>query len=92
MIRKYFSSVALAALAIATPAIAETVAISGGTVWTGTQEHVIENGVVIIVDDKVVAVGDARLSVPSNATVIDASGGWVTPGIFSPFIRIESSL
>ena len=87
MIRKYFSSVALAALAIATPAIAETVAISGGTVWTGTQEHVIENGVVIIVDDKVVAVGDARLSVPSNATVIDASGGWVTPGIFSPFTR-----
>lgn len=87
MIRKYLSGVALAAITIAAPAFAETIAISGGTIWTGTQDNVIENGVVIIVDDKVVAVGDSRLSVPANATVIDASGGWVTPGIFAPFSR-----
>ena len=87
MICKYFSGVALAALTLAAPVFAETVAITGGTVWTGTQDAPIENGVVLIVDDKVVAVGNSRLSVPSNATVIDADGGWVTPGIFVPFSR-----
>lgn len=87
MICKYFSGVALAALTLAAPVFAETVAITGGTVWTGTQDAPIENGVVLIVDDKVVAVGNSRLSVPSNATVIDADGGWITPGIFVPFSR-----
>jgi len=50
MICKYFSGVALAALTLAAPVFAETVAITGGTVWTGTQDAPIENGVVLIVD------------------------------------------
>ena len=87
MIRKALTGVALSAMMLASPALADTIAITGGTVWTGTQDAAIENGVVLIVDDKIVAVGDARLSVPSNATVIDAAGGWVTPGIFAPFAR-----
>jgi len=87
MIRTSLTGAALAAMALATPAFADTIAITGGTVWTGTQDAPIENGVVLIVDDKIVAVGNSRLSVPSNATVIDASGGWVTPGIFAPFAR-----
>ncbi len=81
------AGVALAAMTLALPARAETIAITGGTVWTGTQDAPIQNGVVLIVDDKIVAVGNSRLSVPSNARVIDASGGWVTPGIFAPFAR-----
>ena len=87
MICKYLTGAAVAALTIAAPVFAETVAITGGTVWTGTQDAAIEDGVVLIVDDKIVAVGDSRLSVPSNATVIDADGGWITPGIFVPFAR-----
>lgn len=85
MIRKFLTGAALAALMTAAPALAETVAITGGTIWTGTDETPIANGVVILVDDQVAAIGGPALAVPANATRIDATGAWVTPGIFAPF-------
>jgi len=85
MIGKYLTGVALAAMTFAGPALAETIAITGGTVWTGVQDAPIENGVVLIVDNRIVAVGNSRLSVPANATLIDAAGGWITPGVFAAF-------
>lgn len=88
MIGKLFSSIALAALITAAPAMAETYAITGGTVWTGTDDAPIADGVVIIIDDEVAGVGDNALAIPSGAIEIDASGSWVTPGIFSAFSRV----
>ncbi|MEO6114424.1 MAG: amidohydrolase [Sphingomicrobium sp.] len=41
----------------------------------------IDNGSVLIADGKVQAVGDASLAAPDGATVIDAEGRYVTPGI-----------
>jgi tetratricopeptide (TPR) repeat protein len=43
---------------------------------------VIENGTVLIRDGRIVAVG-ANVTVPSDARRIDATGKWVTPGIFN---------
>ena len=72
---------ALAALApLAVPAEAETVAITGGKVYTVSGPP-IENGTVVIRDGKVAAVG-AGVAVPAGARVIDAAGKWVTPGLF----------
>lgn len=88
MIGKLFSSVALIALVAASPAMAETYAITGATVWTGTDDAPISEGVVILVDDKVAAVGNSDLAIPEGATLIDASGSWVTPGIFSAFSHV----
>jgi imidazolonepropionase-like amidohydrolase len=41
----------------------------------------IDNGSVLLVDGKVSAVGGADLAAPEGATVIDAQGHYVTPGI-----------
>jgi len=55
-------------------------AIVGATVFTGTGQR-IENGVVLMADGKVEAVGGADLAIPAGYTVIDARGRFVTPGV-----------
>jgi imidazolonepropionase-like amidohydrolase len=65
---------------VATPLAAATVAITGGTVAIGVGESPIPNGTVIIRDGRIIAVG-AGVPVPAGATIIDASGKYVTPGI-----------
>ncbi len=73
----------LAALAlfglVATPLRAQTIAITGGTVYPVSGPK-IEQGTVLIQDGKIVAVGTG-LAIPAGATRIDATGKWVTPGL-----------
>lgn len=73
---------ASAALAIASGARAQTIAISGGRVFPVSGAP-IDNGTVLIRDGRVVAVG-ANVTVPADAQRVDATGKWVTPGIFNP--------
>lgn len=72
---------------IAAPAAAETIAITGGTVAIGDGAAPIEGGTVVIRDGRVVAAGSG-VAVPADARRIDATGKWVTPGIFAGFTRI----
>jgi imidazolonepropionase-like amidohydrolase len=58
---------------------AQTVAITGGTVYPVSGPR-IANATVIIRDGKIAAVG-AGLAVPAGATRVDAAGKWVTPGL-----------
>lgn len=58
----------------------ENMAIVGGTVFDGAGRK-IENGVVVVTDGKVAAVGDASTPVPGGHRVVDARGRFVTPGI-----------
>lgn len=58
----------------------ENFAVVGATVLTGTDRK-IENGVVVVTDGKVAAVGDAQTPVPAGHRVIDARGRYVTPGV-----------
>lgn len=55
-------------------------AIVGATVFDGAGKK-IENGVVVITDGRVSAVGGAETPVPAGYTVIDARGRFVTPGV-----------
>lgn len=72
-------------VALASPAFAqELTAITGGRVLTGTS--VIENGVVVIQNGRVVSVGSG--AAPSGARVIDARGKVVAPG----FVAVDSGL
>jgi len=73
----------LLALCTAAPAFADTIAIVGATVHTVGPEGTLGKATIIIVDGRVANVG-AGLKVPDEATVIDASGKIVTPGLFSP--------
>lgn len=61
---------------------AETVAIVGGTVHTVGPQGTIENATVVIDNGRITAVG-SDVTAPSGATVIDAAGKIITPGIFS---------
>ena len=53
--------------------------LRGGTVMTAAGQ-VIPNGQVLLVDGKIAAVG-ATVDAPANATVVDATGKWITPGV-----------
>ncbi|HEX5377215.1 MAG TPA: amidohydrolase [Phenylobacterium sp.] len=54
-------------------------AVVGAQVFTGTGV-LVENGVVLIKDGRIEAVG-AGLAVPAGYEVVDGKGKWVTPGL-----------
>lgn len=63
------------------PYASETVLLTGATLLTGTGAR-IENGAVLMQDGRIAEVGAAdAVTAPEGATVIDASGKWVTPGV-----------
>lgn len=68
------------------PTHAQTIAITGGTVYPVSGPP-LENGTVLIRDGEIVAVG-ANASVPANARRVDARGRWVTPGLINAATQI----
>ncbi|HXC95911.1 MAG TPA: amidohydrolase family protein [Edaphobacter sp.] len=86
------SSVLLAqARMVDTTPAAGTIAITGGKLLTITR-GVIENGVVLIEGGKIAAVGTAAsVKVPKGATVVDAKGMTVYPGLFDAETRLGLS-
>ncbi|WP_203294496.1 amidohydrolase family protein [Maricaulis parjimensis] len=74
-------------LTLAAPALAQTYAITNGRIVTNTDSGIVENGTVLVRDGDIVAVG-AGVEVPGEATVIDAEGGWITPGVFAPYSQL----
>jgi imidazolonepropionase-like amidohydrolase len=72
---------ALSVLACAATAGAQTIAITGGTVYPVSGPK-IENGTVLIENGKVAAVG-TNVTIPAGATRVDATGKWVTPGLIN---------
>ncbi len=71
---------------LASPAYAETVAITGGTVAIGDGSAPAP-GTVVMRDGRIVAAGQG-VAVPPGARVIDARGKWVAAGIVAGFTRI----
>jgi imidazolonepropionase-like amidohydrolase len=77
----------LLATVTATPALAQSIAITGARLAIGDGSEPIQNGTVVITAGKVVAAG-AGIAVPAGVKAIDAGGKWVTPGIVSGFSRV----
>lgn len=73
-------ALALAAGAASRVATAQTIAITGGRVFTVSGPP-IDNGTVLITNGRIAAVG-ANVTIPAGAQRIDAAGRWVTPGFF----------
>ena len=84
------SAIAALLFAVAAPAAAQTIAITGGNVAIGDGSGPIANGTVVIRDGRIVAAGSG-VPVPANATIVDARGKWVTPGIVAGFSRLGLS-
>ncbi|MBK7163389.1 MAG: amidohydrolase family protein [Sphingomonadales bacterium] len=87
---KHLLFVAVAAIAIASPVSAETIAITGGKLVIGDGSAPVEGGTVVVRDGTVVAAGK-NVAVPAGARTIDATGKWVTPGVFAGFSRLGLS-
>ncbi len=85
--KRFVIFLASAAALVAAPLAAQTTAIIGGKVVIGDGSAPIEGGTVLIRNDRVVAAG-ANVTIPADARRIDATGKWVTPGIFAGFSRI----
>jgi imidazolonepropionase-like amidohydrolase len=73
------AAAALLAVTLTTAAHAQTIAITGGTVYPVSGPK-IPGGTVVLRDGKIVAVG-ANVTIPDDATRVDAAGRWVTPGL-----------
>jgi len=83
MIRRLLlSAIALGAASVS---FAQTVAVYGETVWTGTGQGRLTNGVVVIQNGRITAVGPSGTPVPAGADEVRAK--WVTPGLISAFSR-----
>jgi imidazolonepropionase-like amidohydrolase len=68
-------------LAAASTAGAQSIAITGGTVYPVSGPK-IENGTVVLRDGRIVAVG-RDVAIPAGAERVDATGKWVTPGLIN---------
>src|SRR3546814_6229429 len=79
----------LAALLLATPVSAETIAIVDARLMTMTGAGEIGRGTIVIRDGKVVALG-TDVAVPADARVIECRGGVVTPGFIQADSRSEA--
>ena len=86
MIRARKSTLMLAAaaavLAVAAPASAETIAIVNAHIFTCGAMGEIQSGTVVVRDGKIQLVSKGNQA-PSDARVIDAHGGIVTPGLIA---------
>ncbi|MFL5341419.1 MAG: amidohydrolase family protein [Gemmataceae bacterium] len=77
------------ALLLASPALADEppLAIRNAVVETLAAAGRIEGATVLVRDGKIAAVG-TDVAVPDNATVIDAAGGTVMPGVIDPYFEV----
>jgi imidazolonepropionase-like amidohydrolase len=80
---------AIAAIATLAPGIAsaQDVLIRGARVHTVTAAGTLENADVLVQDGRIAAVG-GNLSAPAGATVVEAKGRPVTPGLFGGITQI----
>lgn len=68
-----------------------TVAIVGGTLIDGTGADPVSNATVLIENDTISRVGPAaQVSVPKDATVIDATGLTIMPGLIDCHVHLTS--
>ena len=79
--------IAAAAMALTTGANAQDFAITNATVAIGDGGAPIENATVVVRGGQVVSAG-AGVSTPSDISVIDGTGSWVTPGLFMPLTNL----
>jgi imidazolonepropionase-like amidohydrolase len=74
------------------PVPAEALVITNGAVIDGTGAAPIQDGIVIVVKNKIAAVGRAAdFSIPPGTKVIDAKGGAILPGIINAHVHETSS-
>ncbi len=85
-----FYTLSAVIMLVSAPVAAQTIAITGGKVVIGDGSDPVESGTVLIRGGVVVAAG-SNVAIPADASRVDATGKWVTPGIFAGFSRLGLS-
>ena len=68
------------------------IAITGGTLINPGQSKMLENAVIVIEGDHIVAAGSAKeIAVPAGAKIIDAKGRWILPGYIDTHVHFFQS-
>jgi imidazolonepropionase-like amidohydrolase len=85
--------IAMTSAFAATPGVpAPPRAIVGGTIWDGTGRGAIHDGVVLVRDGRIEAVGGRRqVPVPAGVDTIDARGKWVLPGLIDTHVHFSQT-
>ena len=59
-------------------------AVSGANIWEGSGNQLIKDGVIIVIDGRIQAIGPrASTSIPKGATVISGEGKTIIPGLIN---------
>jgi len=81
--RSLKTAVTASLLLLTSATVAETIAIQDATIYTQGEQGILQNATIIIEDGEVISVGN-DIRVPRGATLIEATGKSVTPGLISP--------
>ncbi len=79
--------VSLLALAIASPAVAQTIAVTHAEAWTMEGDTPVRDATIVIENGRIVSV-TAGGATPADAKIIDARGKPVTPGLVNAATQI----
>jgi imidazolonepropionase-like amidohydrolase len=84
---------ALVAALLSTSAVAgEITIIKAGSLFDSSNGKVSKNAVIVVEDDKIIAVGDSRTQIPDGAEVIDLSSSFVLPGVMDMHTHVVGNL
>jgi len=84
---------ALMSLFLTASALAgELTVIKAGTLFDSKTGRVTRNAVIVVEDDKIVALGDSGTTIPDDATILDLSDSFVLPGVMDMHTHIVSNL
>lgn len=89
MAKRFSSILLIVGLLLPAAAIAADLALVGGTVITVDEPAVIENGAIVIQAGVITAVGPApSITIPADATTVDASGKFIIPGLIDTNVHL----
>ncbi len=90
--KKLWAGIGLMLLGSAAPVAAEQLALVGATIVDGNGGKPVEDGVVLLDGDRIVAVGTkVAVNIPAGARRIDVSGKWITPGLVDAHVHFSQS-
>lgn len=87
-----FVTAALATLLISTSTLADTTYIKAGSLFDSRSGQVSRDAVIVVEDDRIVAVGDSDTDIPDGANVIDLSSSFVLPGVMDMHTHVLGNL
>jgi imidazolonepropionase-like amidohydrolase len=72
------------------PAASHAIAVTGGTILDMTARKPIIDGTVVVIDGRITALGPSgRVAVPPGATIVNAAGKTVMPGLWDMHAHFE---